>query len=140
MRRLFGTDGIRGIVNEELTPELAYKLGRAIIGYFGDIRGKKVIIGSDTRSSKDMLKSALIAGLTSGGLDVLDVGIIPTSALSYLVTLDSEVILGIMLSASHNPVEYNGIKIFKNNGFKLEDNVEEIVEDYIRKDDNYFRA
>lgn len=140
MRRLFGTDGIRGVVNKELTPELAFKLGRAIIGYLGDLRGKRVIIGSDTRNSKDMLKYALIAGLTSGGLNILDAGVIPTSAISYLVKTDPEVILGFMISASHNPVEYNGIKIFKNDGFKLDDKVEEILEEYISKDDKYFRA
>lgn len=140
MRKLFGTDGIRGIVNKELTPELAYKLGRAIIGYLGDSKGKKVIIGSDTRNSKDMLKYAIIAGLTSGGLNILDAGIVPTSAISYLVKTDPEVILGIMISASHNPVEYNGIKVFKSDGFKLDDGVEEKIEEYISMEDTFFRA
>jgi len=123
MRKFFGTDGIRGIVNEILTPELAYKLSRAIIGYFKDVKKKKVIIGNDTRNSKDMLKSALIAGFTSGGMDILDVGVVSTPSLSYLVKKYDDVLLGIMISASHNPVEYNGIKIFKSDGFKLEDNV-----------------
>ncbi|ACI18858.1 phosphoglucosamine mutase [Dictyoglomus thermophilum] len=140
MRKFFGTDGIRGIVNEILTPELAYKLSRAIIGYFKDVKKKKVIIGSDTRNSKDMLKSALIAGFTSGGMDILDVGVVSTPSLSYLVKKYDDVLLGIMISASHNPVEYNGIKIFKSDGFKLEDNVEATIEEYILREDDYFRA
>ncbi|MGC9001850.1 MAG: phosphoglucosamine mutase [Dictyoglomus sp.] len=140
MRRFFGTDGIRGVVNEDLTPELAYKLSRAIVGYFGNVKGKKVIIGSDTRNSKDMLKSALVAGFTSGGMNVLDVGVISTPALSYLVKNQDEVLLGVMISASHNPVEYNGIKIFKNDGFKLDDDVEAEIENYLLKEDNYYRA
>jgi len=140
VRELFGTDGIRGIVNKALTPELAYKLARALLGYFENSRGKKVIIAQDTRRSCDMIKSALSAGLTSGGIDVLDAGILPTSSVSYLVKTNPDILLGIVISASHNPVKYNGIKIFANDGFKLPDEVEEKIEEYMKGTDNYYRA
>lgn len=140
MREFFGTDGIRGIVNEDLTPELSYKLARALVGYFKISQGKKVIIAQDTRRSCDMIKSALSAGLTSGGIDILDAGILPTSSVSYLVKTSPDILLGIVISASHNPVEYNGIKIFANDGFKLPDEVEEKIEEYIKGTDNYYRA
>ncbi|HOJ93042.1 MAG TPA: phosphoglucosamine mutase [Dictyoglomaceae bacterium] len=140
MRRYFGTDGIRGVINENLTPELAFKLGRALVGFFEDVAGKKVIIVRDTRVSGDMLKSALIAGLTSGGVDILDAGILPTSAVSYLVTLDPDVFAGIVISASHNPSQYNGIKIFANDGFKLRDEIEEKLESFIDGEDKFFRV
>lgn len=140
MREFFGTDGIRGIVNEDLTPELSYKLARALVGYFKNSQGKKVIIAQDTRRSCDMIKSALSAGLTSGGIDILDAGILPTSSVSYLVKTSPDILLGIVISASHNPVEYNGIKIFANDGFKLPDEVEEKIEEYIKGTDNYYRA
>jgi len=140
VREFFGTDGIRGIVNEDLTPELSYKLARALVGYFKISQGKKVIIAQDTRRSCDMIKSALSAGLTSGGIDILDAGILPTSSVSYLVKTSPDILLGIVISASHNPVEYNGIKIFANDGFKLPDEVEEKIEEYIKGTDNYYRA
>jgi phosphoglucosamine mutase len=134
MRKYFGTDGIRGIANKELTPELAYKVARAG-GYFlskNIKKGKgKIIIGADTRISKDMLEGALTAGLNSIGVDVISVGIIPTPGVAYL-TRKLEADGGIVISASHNPVEYNGIKFFNKNGYKLtpeeEDEIEELID------------
>ncbi|MBO7682139.1 MAG: phosphoglucosamine mutase [Clostridia bacterium] len=130
MGRLFGTDGARGVANTELTPELAMKIGRAaamVLIEENENKHPKVLIGADTRLSGDMLESALAAGLCSVGADVLTLGVIPTPAVAYLVKhygYDA----GIMISASHNPFEYNGIKIFKRDGFKLPDAVEEEIE------------
>lgn len=136
MGKLFGTDGVRGIANVELTNELAYKLGR--VGAFVLTKQNhhlksRLIIGKDTRVSGDMLESSLIAGILSVGCDVIKVGIVPTPAISYLVRhmkLDA----GVMISASHNPVEYNGIKFFNGDGFKLSDEIEEEIEHYILND------
>ncbi len=131
MRKYFGTDGVRGIANTELTCELAYKLGRA--GGYVLAKGKdkvKVIVGKDTRVSGDMLESSLIAGLMSVGCDVITVGVIPTPGVAYL-TKKYGADCGVVISASHNPVEYNGIKFFNNEGFKLDDSVELEIEDYI---------
>lgn len=127
MKKYFGTDGIRGIVNKDLTPEFVLKLGRILAGFLGDGKGK-IIVGQDTRISKDMLSFALQSGILSAGVDVLNVGIIPTAGIAYLVKNNPEILLGVMISASHNPVEYNGIKIFEKNGFKLKDNIEEEIE------------
>lgn len=131
MRKYFGTDGVRGVANTELTCDLAYKLGRA--GGFvlaqGDHR-VKVVVGKDTRISGDMLEASLIAGLMSVGCDVITVGIIPTPAVAYL-TRKYEVDCGVVISASHNPVEYNGIKFFNKNGYKLDDEIELKIEEYI---------
>ena len=131
MGRLFGTDGARGVANTELTPELAMKIGRAAaMVLIGNEEGKKhpkVMIGADTRISGDMLYAALAAGLTSVGADVLVLGVIPTPAVAYLVQ-EYHYDAGIMISASHNPYEYNGIKIFQGNGFKLPDALEEEIE------------
>lgn len=135
MGRLFGTDGARGVANTELTPELAMKIGRAaamVIIEEGDER-PKVLIGADTRLSGDMLKAALTAGLCSVGADVLDLGIVPTPAVAHLV-VEYGYDAGIMISASHNPFEYNGIKIFKSDGFKLPDALEEEIESIILDD------
>ncbi|MBG0764712.1 MAG: hypothetical protein H0S78_07450 [Tissierellales bacterium] len=135
MRKYFGTDGIRGIANKELTPELAYKVARAG-GYFlskNIKKGKgKIIIGTDTRISKDMLEGALTAGLNSIGVDVISVGIIPTPGVAYL-TRKLEADGGIVISASHNPVEYNGIKFFNKNGYKLTPEEEDEIEALIDK-------
>ncbi|MCT4594615.1 MAG: phosphoglucosamine mutase [Anaeromicrobium sp.] len=131
MGKLFGTDGVRGIANTELTAEMAYKLGR--IGSFLLTKGKKkakIVIGRDTRISGDMLESALVAGILSTGSDALCVGIVPTPAVAYL-TRYFEADCGIVISASHNPVEYNGIKFFNEEGFKLPDEVEEEIEKLI---------
>lgn len=134
MGKLFGTDGVRGIANKELTSELAYKLGR-FGGYFltsGKTR-PKMVVGMDTRISGDMLEGALSAGLNSVGIDVLYVGVVPTPAVACLIKIlgaDG----GVVISASHNPVEYNGIKFFDENSFKLTDDIENSIEEYILND------
>ncbi|HSQ87315.1 phosphoglucosamine mutase [Romboutsia sp.] len=131
MRKYFGTDGVRGIANTELTCELAYKLGRA--GGYVLAQGKekvKVVVGKDTRISGDMLEAALTAGLMSVGCDVITVGVVPTPAVAYL-TKKYEADCGVVISASHNPVEYNGIKFFNKDGYKLDDEVELNIEEYI---------
>ncbi len=135
MRKYFGTDGVRGIANEELTPELAYKLGRA--GAYvlkehseHDSDRVKVVIGTDTRISKDILSAALSAGFMSVGVDVIDAGVVPTPAIAYLTKYHMADI-GAVISASHNPMEYNGIKFFNSKGFKLADEIEFEIEKYI---------
>jgi len=133
MRKYFGTDGVRGIANTELSCELSYKLGRA--GGYVLTKGKenkhiKVVVGRDTRVSGDMLESALIAGLMSVGCNVITVGVIPTPAVAYL-TRKYEADCGVVISASHNPVEYNGIKFFNSEGFKLADDIELEIEKYM---------
>ncbi len=131
MRKYFGTDGVRGIANTELNCELAYKLGRA--GGYVLTKGKekvKVIVGKDTRVSGDMLEAALIAGLMSVGCDIITVGVIPTPGVAYL-TKYYNADCGVVISASHNPVEYNGIKFFNENGYKLDDAIELEIESYI---------
>jgi phosphoglucosamine mutase len=131
MRKYFGTDGVRGIANTELTCELAYKLGRA--GGYVLTQGKKklkVVVGKDTRISGDMLEAALIAGIMSVGGDVVCVGVAPTPAVAYLTRLYGAD-CGVVISASHNPVEYNGIKFFNKDGYKLADEIELKIEEYI---------
>lgn len=131
MRKYFGTDGVRGIANTELTCDLAYRLGRA--GGFVLAENKervKVVVGKDTRISGDMLESSLIAGLMSVGCDVITVGVVPTPAVAYL-TKKYNADCGVVISASHNPVEYNGIKFFNKDGYKLDDEVELKIEEYI---------
>ncbi len=131
MGKLFGTDGVRGIANTELTAELAYQLGRA--GAYiltGGKKKAKIVIGRDTRISGDMLEAALVAGILSTGSDALCVGIVPTPAVSYL-TRHYSADAGVVISASHNPVEYNGIKFFDKDGFKLPDEVEDQIEEII---------
>ena len=137
MRKYFGTDGIRGEANRELTAMLAMKLGYAL-GYYLKEKNKedkklKVIMGSDTRVSGYMLRSALTAGLTSMGIDIDFVGVIPTPAVAY-ITQAKGAEAGIMISASHNPAKDNGIKIFANDGCKLPDEIELELEKLI---DNY---
>lgn len=139
MGRLFGTDGVRGVANKELTPDLVYKIGRASAFYFnkqGDSFNRKkppfVIVGKDPRPSSDMLEGALIAGICSSGVDVYLTGIIPTPAVSFL-TQTFHAKAGIMISASHNPVEDNGIKLFCRNGSKLAPEEEEQIESLIYK-------
>ncbi len=131
MRKYFGTDGIRGIAGETLTAELSYKTGRALGKLLiSKNDSPKVIIGRDTRISCDMIESSLVSGLTSTGVNVLLAGVIPTPAIAYLTsTLETD--SGIMISASHNPYEDNGIKIFGKDGFKLTDGEELIIEEYI---------
>ncbi len=131
MGRLFGTDGVRGVANKELTVDLAFKLGQAGAYVLAEQAKKpKVIIGKDTRISGDMLESALAAGLCSVGAEVILVGVIPTPAVAYLTRL-YKADAGIVISASHNPMEYNGIKFFNNKGFKLSDEIEEKIESLI---------
>jgi len=130
MGKLFGTDGVRGVANKELTPELAYEIGRA--GGFVLTHGNrgKVVVGKDTRASSDMLEAAISAGLCSIGLDVIQVGIIPTPAVAYL-TRRYNALAGVVISASHNPYEYNGIKFFSADGYKLPDEIEDEIEDIL---------
>ncbi len=132
MGRLFGTDGARGIANSELTCEMAMKIGRAAAMVLTKHSNKrpKVLIGMDTRASSQMLESAIAAGLCSVGADVMLLGEIPTPAVAYLVK-KYEYDAAVMISASHNPCEYNGIKIFQGNGYKLPDALEEEIEGII---------
>ena len=129
MGRLFGTDGARGVANSELTCDLAMKIGRAAAMVLTQHTKKrpKVLIGMDTRASSQMLESAIAAGLCSVGADVMLLGEIPTPAVAYLVK-KYEYDAAVMISASHNPCEYNGIKIFNGEGFKLSDALEEEIE------------
>lgn len=135
MGRLFGTDGARGIANAELTCELATNIGRAAAYVLTEktTEKPKVLIGKDTRVSSNMLEMALAAGLCSVGADVVLVGFVPTPAIAYLVK-ETEADAGIMISASHNPCEYNGIKIFDGNGYKLPDAMEEKIEALVLDD------
>ena len=132
MGRLFGTDGIRGIANQDLTCELATQLGRAAACVLTNKsnRHPKVLIGKDTRLSSDMLETAMAAGLCSIGASVVTLGVVPTPAVAYLVE-KYKADAGVMISASHNSYEYNGIKIFSGDGFKLPDDLEERIEDII---------
>ena len=130
MGKLFGTDGIRGIVGEDLTHELALKVGEASAYVLGKKDDLVVLIGRDTRISGQMLASALSAGLMSQGAKVIDLGVVPTPAVSYLVK-KYKASMGAMISASHNPSEYNGIKLFDGEGFKLRDATENEIEKYL---------
>ncbi|MCM1027531.1 MAG: phosphoglucosamine mutase [Roseburia sp.] len=133
MARLFGTDGVRGIANEELTPLLAMQLGQA--GAYVLTKEKEhkptIMVGCDTRISGDMLANALMAGACSVGANCVYVGVIPTPAVAYL-TQKYRVDAGVVISASHNPVEFNGIKFFDGNGYKLPDELEDEIERLIR--------
>lgn len=130
MGKLFGTDGIRGIVGEDLTHELAMKVGEASAYVLGKKDDLVVLVGRDTRISGQMLASALSAGLMSQGAKVIDLGVVPTPAVSYLVK-KYKASMGAMISASHNPSEYNGIKLFDGEGFKLPDATENEIEKYL---------
>ena len=137
MGRLFGTDGVRGVANLELTPKLAYKLGQA--GAYvltGETKHTpKILVGMDTRISGDMLEAALISGICSVGAQVISLGVIPTPAVAYLTRLyDADA--GVVISASHNPFEYNGIKFFNSNGYKLSDEIEDKIEELIKGDED----
>lgn len=128
MGRLFGTDGIRGIVNEDLTPELAFRLGKAGAYYLSREKERpRILIGRDTRVSGDLIESAFVAGACSVGVDVIRAGVITTPGVAYLVR-EMNLDAGVVISASHNPVHYNGIKFFSGNGFKLPDEMEEKIE------------
>ncbi len=132
MGRLFGTDGARGVANSELTCELAMKIGRAAAMVLTEscAHKPKVLIGMDTRASSHMLASAIGAGLCSVGADVLVLDVVPTPAVAFLVK-EYDYDAAVMISASHNPCEYNGIKIFQGNGYKLPDALENEIEEII---------
>lgn len=138
MGKLFGTDGIRGVANLKLTPQLAFKVGRAAGFVLSKEKKGKIIIGRDTRLSGHLLESALASGLMSIGLDVELVGVIPTPAIAYL-TKTGEYLAGVVISASHNPFEHNGIKFFSDKGYKLPDEVEEQIEDLIFSDTKIYK-
>ncbi len=133
MGRLFGTDGVRGVANEELTPTLAMQLGQA--GAYVLTKENKhkptIMVGCDTRISGDMLANALMAGACSVGANAVYVGVVPTPAVAYL-TKKYKVDAGVVISASHNPVEFNGIKFFDGNGYKLPDSLEDEIESVIK--------
>lgn len=135
--KYFGTDGIRGVANDVLTPEIAFKLGRVI----GDSESEKktIIIGKDSRISCDMLEAAVVAGITASGADVYKVGIIPTPAVNYLVK-KYKADFGIVISASHNPVIDNGIKVIDSLGRKISTDVEERIESFIDNEIEIQRA
>ena len=132
MGKLFGTDGIRGVVGENLTVDLAFRTGKAIAAVLKEEKGSKplVTIGKDTRISSDMLESALIAGICAVGGDVMPLGVLPTPAVAYL-TVSKGADAGIVISASHNPYEHNGIKVFNQFGYKLPDATEAKIEEKI---------
>jgi phosphoglucosamine mutase len=132
--RLFGTDGVRGVANRDLTPELAFSIGRAaMLALRGEGR-PRFVVGRDTRISGLMLESALAAGACSAGGDVVRVGMVPTPAVAFM-TADLGATAGAVISASHNPPEDNGIKLFSGDGFKLPDQVEEEIERLVRGGD-----
>jgi len=133
MGRLFGTDGVRGVANKELTPELAFKLGKAGAYVLTKEKRRKanIIIGMDTRESGDMLEAALIAGMCSVGANVIPLGVIPTPGMAYLVR-HYKMDAGVVISASHNPSKDNGIKFFSSEGYKLSDSLEDEIEDIIK--------
>ncbi len=126
MRRLFGTDGVRGIINNELTPEMALRLGTAIGTFFGE--GARILVGRDIRAGGEMIKNAVVAGLLSTGVRVYDADLAPTPALQYVVKADG-FDGGVMITASHNPPEYNGIKVIDSDGIELPRDKEEVVEE-----------
>jgi phosphoglucosamine mutase len=138
MARLFGTDGVRGIANAELMPELAFKLGEAAGHFLGERGRGRIVVGRDTRRSGEMLEAALVAGICSGGADALACGILPTPAVA-LLTRELDADGGVVISASHNPAEYNGIKFFNRDGFKLPDAVEDEIEDFVTSERDFER-
>lgn len=139
MVTLFGTDGVRGLVNSTLMPELAYQMGRAAGAYFCKEKGKhRFLIGMDTRISGSMLTAAISAGLCASGVNVDIVGVIPTPGVAYLTRTEGYD-AGIVISASHNPFPDNGIKFFDHNGYKLPDKTEEEIENILRHDEEIRR-
>ncbi len=132
MRELFGTDGIRGIANKDLSVHLCLRVARAAATVLRRTGGQRlrVVVGRDTRASGDMIEAAIIAGFCSAGADVIPVGVLPTAGVAYLArTLDVD--MGVVISASHNPFEFNGIKFFSHLGFKLPDAVEQEIEERV---------
>ena len=137
MSRLFGTDGVRGVANDELTLQLAMQLGQAgaYVLTKENMHKPTIMVGCDTRISGDMLANALMAGICSVGANAVYVGVIPTPAVAYL-TRKYKVDAGVVISASHNPVEFNGIKFFDGEGYKLPDALEDEIEDVIKNNMN----
>ena len=135
MARLFGTDGVRGVANQDLTAELALGLGSAAARRLGSVGGharRIAVVGRDPRASSEMLEAAVIAGVTSEGVDALRVGVLPTPAVAYLTSAyDAD--FGVMISASHNPMPDNGIKIFGPGGHKLDDATEDRIEELLHQ-------
>src|SRR4051812_14086453 len=135
MARLFGTDGVRGVANQDLTAELALGLGSAAARRLGSVGGharRIAVVGRDPRASSEMLEAAVIAGVTSEGVDALRVGVLPTPAVAYLTSAyDAD--FGVMISASHNPMPDNGIKIFGPGGHKLDDATEDRIEELLNQ-------
>lgn len=130
MARFFGTDGVRGIANSQLTPEMVMRLGR-VAGYLAVKEGHgKVLVGRDTRLSGEMLAAALMAGITSSGADAYDLGILPTPAIAYMCRI-LEADFGAVISASHNPFDDNGVKFFDKDGYKLSDEQEDKIAAFI---------
>ncbi len=139
MARLFGTDGVRGVANASLTPELAYHLGRAAAFILGkDKEHPTFLIGRDTRLSGTMLADILAAGIASAGGNCFMADVIPTPAIAYLTKLH-HMDAGVVISASHNPFEYNGIKFFDQYGYKLPDETEDLIEEFMLKDERAIR-
>ncbi len=137
MARLFGTDGVRGLANQDITAELALDLAVAaahVLGESGEFEGHRptAVVGTDGRASGEFLLAATVAGLASAGVDVLDAGVLPTPAIAFL-TADLRADLGVMISASHNPMPDNGIKFFARGGHKLADHVEDAIEARMRE-------
>jgi phosphoglucosamine mutase len=132
MGKLFGTDGIRGVVNQTLDVKLAFRIGQAAAIAFGETGEEKplFVMGQDTRISSDLLAGALTAGLCTCGANVMNLGVIPTPAVAYL-TVQNRACAGVVISASHNPYEHNGIKLFSGAGFKLSDELEARIEELI---------
>jgi len=140
MGRMFGTDGVRGVANVELTPELAFRLGYAAATYFGrETVQPKILIGRDTRRSGVMLECALVAGICAAGGNAHSLGVICTPAVSYLTTF-VKAQAGVVISASHNPFEDNGIKFFSSSGYKLPDIVEDEIEALVKSPIDYSKA
>src|ERR1700719_603384 len=141
MGRVFGTDGVRGIANLDLTPELAFRIGRAGAYVLSRDRDPMLpfVIGRDTRLSGTMLEAAIVAGITSIGRDTISVGVVPTPAIPRIVN-SIGASGGVMISASHNPIEDNGIKFFGADGFKLDDEAEADIERMIADDAEIPRA
>ncbi|MGF3067305.1 phosphoglucosamine mutase [Facklamia sp. P12950] len=139
MGKFFGTDGVRGVANQELSPELAFKLGRyggyVLLQHAESVETPRVLVARDTRVSGQMLEAALTAGLLSVGIEVMQLGIVPTPAVAYL-TKTQNAVAGIMISASHNPAEDNGIKFFGTDGFKLSDQQEEEIEELLDSEED----
>jgi phosphoglucosamine mutase len=138
--RLFGTDGVRGVANVDLTPELAFAVGRAgasVLASSSD-RHRPIIVGRDTRLSGPMLEAAIVAGITSVGRDALTVGVVPTPAVAA-ITVRTGAAAGVMISASHNPIADNGIKFFGPDGFKLTDATEDRIEALLHSADDQAR-